>query len=154
MLVRPVVFRGPTDGLARVVSSGGKSLEIWKLQTSPKVLLKRVRDGFVGGGPQDPGFFTSVSSNGTASPIIWALARPPNNSNKYPIYLSAFDPEAGTGAMTHIYHAIAGTWPNLTGNANLVPVVANGEVFVASYKQLQIFGLTGAAATKAIQKAK
>ena len=27
------------------------------------------------------------------------------------------------------------------GNANLVPVVANGEVFVASYAQLQIFGL-------------
>jgi hypothetical protein len=147
-------FVDPTDGLARVVSSGGKSLAIWKLQTSPKVLLKRVRDGFVGGSAQDPGFFTSVSSNGTASPIIWALARPPNNSKKDPIYLSAFDPEAGTGAMTHIYHTIAGTWPNLTGNANLVPVVANGEVFVASYKQLQIFGLTGAAVAKANRKAK
>jgi len=35
----------------------------------------------------------------------------------------------------------SGTWPNLSGNANLVPVVANGQVFVASYKQLQIFGL-------------
>jgi hypothetical protein len=33
-----------------------------------------------------------------------------------------------------------------------VPVVANGEVFVASYKQLQIFGLTAAGATKADQK--
>ena len=29
------------------------------------------------------------------------------------------------------------------GNENLVPVVANGQVFVASNKQLQIFGLTG-----------
>jgi hypothetical protein len=148
----PSYFVDPMDGLARVVSSGGKSLEIWKLQTSPKVLLKRVRDGFVGGGVQDPGFFTSISSNGTSSPIIWALARPPNNSSKYPIYLSAFDPEAGTGAMTHIFHAIAGSWPNWTGNANLVPVVANGQVFVASYKQLQIFGLTAAGATKADQK--
>lgn len=147
-------FVDSTDGLARVVSSGGKSLEIWKLQTSPKVLLKRARDGFVGGSVQDPGFFTSISSNGTSSPIIWALARPPANSKKYPIYLSAFDPEAGTGAMTRLFHAIAGSWPNINGNANLVPVVANGEVFVASYKQLQIFGLTGTAATKAVQKAK
>ena len=150
----PSYFIDPTDGLARVVSSGGKSLEIWKLQTSPKVLLKRVRDGFVGGGVQDPGFFTSVSSNGTSSPIIWALARPPNNASKYPIYLSAFDPEAGTGSMRHIFHAIAGSWPNWTGNANLVPVVANGQVFVASYKQLQIFGLTAAGATKADEKTK
>ena len=148
----PSYFIDPTDGLARVVSSGGTALAIWKLQTAPKVLLKRVRDGFVGGGVQDPGFFTSISSNGTSSPIIWALARPPNNSSKYPIYLSAFDPEAGTGAMTHIFHAIAGSWPNWTGNANLVPVVANGQVFVASYKQLQIFGLTAAGATKADQK--
>src|SRR5580700_6156907 len=148
----PSYFIDPTDGLARVVSSGGTALAIWKLQTAPKVLLKRVRDGFVGGGVQDPGFFTSISSNGTSSPIIWALARPPNNSSKYPIYLSAFDPEAGTGSMRHIFHAIAGSWPNWTGNANLVPVVANGEVFVASYKQLQIFGLTAAGATKAAQK--
>ena len=141
-------FVDPTDGLARVVSSGGSALEIWKLQTSPKVLLKRVRDGFVGGSVQDPGFFTSVSSNGTSSPILWALSRPPSNSNKYPIYLIAFDPEAGTGAMKHIFHEIAGSWPNITGNANLVPVVANGEVFVASYKQLQIFGLTAADSTR------
>jgi hypothetical protein len=147
-------FVDPTDGLGRVVSSGGKSIEIWKVQTSPKLLLKRLRDGFVGGSAQDPGFFTSISSNGTSSPIIWALARPPANSKKYPIYLSAFDPEAGTGAMTRLFHAIAGSWPNINGNANLVPVVANGEVFVASYKQLQIFGLTAADATKAIQKAK
>jgi hypothetical protein len=34
----------------------------------------------------------------------------------------------------------------VNGNSNLVPVVANGLVFVASYKQLKIFGLTGTAA--------
>jgi hypothetical protein len=37
--------------------------------------------------------------------------------------------------------AAAGNWPNVQGNSNLVPVVANGRVFVASNKQLQIFGL-------------
>ena len=35
----------------------------------------------------------------------------------------------------------AGTWPNVGGNSNTVPVVANGKVYVASYEQLSIFGL-------------
>jgi hypothetical protein len=143
----------PSDGLARVVTSGGKSVEVWKLQTSPKILLKKVHSGWIGGG-QLPGFFTSISSNGTASPIIWAISHPPNTSKKYPINLYAFDPEASTATMPHIFQASAGNWPNTGGNANLVPVVANGEVFVASYKQLQIFGLTGTNAAKANPKAK
>jgi hypothetical protein len=37
----------------------------------------------------------------------------------------------------------------LTGNANLVPVVANGHVYVASYKQLAIFGPRSAVAVAA-----
>ncbi len=35
----------------------------------------------------------------------------------------------------------AGDWPNTGGNANIVPVVANGRVFVANYRALSIFGL-------------
>jgi hypothetical protein len=34
----------------------------------------------------------------------------------------------------------AGSWPNTLGNANIVPVVANGKVFVAANKSLRIFG--------------
>jgi len=48
--------------------------------------------------------------------------------------------------MTTLFTATAGAWPNMGGNANLVPVVANGLVFVASNKQLQIFGLNGGSA--------
>jgi hypothetical protein len=43
--------------------------------------------------------------------------------------------------MTQIFRGLAGNWANVHGNSNLIPVVANGEVFVASNKQLQIFGL-------------
>ena len=43
--------------------------------------------------------------------------------------------------MKKLFSGRAGTWPNVGGNANLVPVVANGEVFVGSNKQLHIFGL-------------
>jgi hypothetical protein len=132
-------FVDPNDGLARVVSSGGTKVGVWKLQTSPTPKLSSVTSATVSGG-QDPGFLTSVSSNGTASPIIWALSRPVSQQADN-IGLYAFNPESGGSTMALLYKNHAGTWPNLTGNANLVPVVANGKVYVASYKQLQIFGL-------------
>jgi hypothetical protein len=132
----------PSDGAARVVSSGGRQVKVWKVQTSPKVALTKATVSPGIGGGQDPGFFTMISSNGNASPIIWALARPPN-SGKPQIHLFAFDPESGGSTMKQLFKATAGIWPNLGGDANLVPVVANGLVFVASNQQLQIFGLTG-----------
>ncbi|HEV7220943.1 MAG: hypothetical protein ACHP8A_07455 [Terriglobales bacterium] len=130
----------PSDGVGRVVSSGGRTVRVWKLQTSPKVTLTKVTGSPLLGGSQDPGFFTTISSNGTASPIIWALSRPVNSA-KAPISLFAFDPESGGSTMTQLFKGTAGAWPNLGGDANLVPVVANGLVFVASNQQLRIFGL-------------
>jgi hypothetical protein len=136
-------FVDPADGAGRVVSSGGRSIIVWKVQTSPKVALSRVTSSpGLSSSPQDPGFFTSVSSNGSSNAIIWALSRPPNTA-KTPIYLFAFDPDSGK-PMTQLFKAQAGSWPNLNGNSNLIPVVANGQVFVASYQQLQIFGLKAA----------
>jgi len=43
--------------------------------------------------------------------------------------------------MATLFTGAAGSWPS-PGNANLVPTVANGKVYVASYKQLAIFGLS------------
>ncbi len=137
------------DGTPRVVTSGGKAVRVWKLSTSPRPALTQVAmspyliDG------QDPGFFTSISSNGTTNPIIWALSKPPASSQISPVYLYAFNPDATTGStMTQLFKGVGGVWPNLTGNANLVPVVANGEVFIASNKELQIFGLKATAKKK------
>jgi len=97
-----------------------------KVSTSPLI-----------GGGQFGGFFTTVSSNGTANPIIWALSRPVSSKSSN-VNLFAFDPEQG---MKQLFSGSAGTWPNTGGDANLVPVVANGRVFVASNKELRIFGL-------------
>ena len=134
-------FVDPTDGLARVVSSGGNNVDVWKLETSPKPkLVGGSRSPAVRSGAQDPGFFTSVSSNGNANPIIWALSRPVSQQSNA-IALYAFNPESGKN-MTQLFRGAAGAWPNTGGNANLVPVVANGKVYVASYKELEIFGLT------------
>jgi hypothetical protein len=124
-----------------VVSSGGSDIMLWKVVTSPTVQLTKVAQAAIGAGVQDPGFFTTISSNGPSSPIIWALSRP-QNSTQAPIYLYAFNPEVGGGTLKQLFEATAGVWPNLGGDSNLVPVVANGEVFVASNKQLSIFGLT------------
>ncbi len=131
-------FQGPKGG-ARVVSSGGYTVEVWKLVTSPSLSLQLVTSSVANGSPLR-GFFTTVSSNGTSNPIIWSLSREANSLTS--IYLSAYDPETGstTQTMNQLFNALAGPW-NTTGRPNLVPVVANGRVFVATLQQLAIFGL-------------
>jgi hypothetical protein len=113
---------------------------VWKLETSPSPKLTVVAGSTTIRNGQSPGFFTSVSSNGTASPIIWAVSRPlSQQSNGIALY--AFNPESGGRTMTKLFQGAAGAWPNTGGNSNLVPVVANGLVYVGSNKQLRIFGL-------------
>ncbi len=138
----PSYYSASPDGLARVVSSGGATVKVWKVQTSPSVaLLLDSASAPIASGAQDPGFFTSISSAGATEPIIWAVSRP-ENASPAEIYLYAFNAGgSGGGTLPLLRKLPAGTWPNVGGNANIVPTVANGWVYVASYKQLQMFGL-------------
>jgi hypothetical protein len=138
-----------SDGTVHVVSSGGSSVILWKVQTSPSLsLVQQATSGSIGGS-QDPGFFTSISSNGTKSssdPIIWAISRPDSAGTALspaPIGLWAFKGQPTGSTLQQLFHGAAGGWftPGNNANANIAPVVANGSVFVASYKQLRIFGL-------------
>ena len=136
----PSFYTG-SDGVGRVVSSGSATAEVWKVVTSSTAapgLQLDTSTNLTGSSYDDPGFFTTVSSNGTGagSIIIWAVQRPVDPSTSY-VTLYAIDP---TRNNAQIYHHAAGTWPNGASNPNVVPVVANGKVYVASYKQLDIFG--------------
>jgi len=124
-------------------------MRTWHFTVSPTPNLTPVGTATIANG-QDPGFFTVVSSNGTqnGTAIIWAVSRPTSN-NPALVYLYAFAALAPTGTYTQLFSSPAGTWPNTGGNANIVPVVANGKVYVASYKALTIFGVGGTAASPA-----
>ena len=148
----PSFFTGP-DGVGRVVSSGGvgaplnsAEIVVWKVQTSSTVALVAERAALPVASGQDAGTFTSVSSNGTqaGTAIIWAIGRP-TDPNPAAVKLYAFAATPSSGPLPLLYSSQAGTWPNVIGNANIVPVVANGRVYVASNKQLTIFGLGGGA---------
>jgi hypothetical protein len=126
----------------RIVSSGGSNVTVWKVQTSPSFTITNEASSPGLSTGQFPGFLTSVSSDGDDDAIIWAVSRPINISPAN-VLLYAFDahPTGGGHTLTQLFSGVAGTWPNTGGDANIVPVVANGRVFVASNKQLSIFGL-------------
>ena len=139
------------DGVGRVVESTGSTILVWKVRTSPASLSIESHSQGLNSG-QDPGFFTTISSNGTqaGSAVIWAISRP-TDTDPANVYLQAFDPANGAA---YLFGAVAGTWPFAgNANANLVPVVANGHVFVTSYGNLSIFGLAPAGARHATFKA-
>jgi len=135
-----------SDGIGRVVSSTGSTLAVWKVQTSPSVtLVQQSSNATLTTAVQDPGFMTSVSSNATtaSSAVIWAVPHAAGWNTAHPaanLTLYAFNP---ANVSSPIFHAPAGFWPYTDGNANVVPVVANGRVFVASYRTLTVFGVGG-----------
>jgi len=133
----PSFFTG-SDGVGRVVTSGGSDVIIWKLNTHANAaasLTQQSSTAITTG--EDPGFFTSISSNGTTagSTVIWAVGRPTAAPGTMP--LDAIDP--ATGKI--IYTATVGNWVSGNSDADTVPTVANGHVYVATYQELAILGL-------------
>jgi outer membrane protein assembly factor BamB len=81
--------------------------------------------------------FTVVSSNNHKDAVIWATGKPVDfDPGTFKLY--AFD---GTTGKT-LFKGDAGVWPFPENNSTVMPIVANGRVFVASYKTLSIFGLS------------
>jgi hypothetical protein len=142
----PAYFVG-SDGVSRVVTGGSAGVTSWQLQTSPSTQLvfeSTTGPNFVNSLPDDGGAIPVVSSNGTTSgsAVVWFVQRPATNSDQdpgTPVTLYAF---AASNLAQELIAIPAGTWVHaINSNADLVPTVANGKVYVASNKQLQIFGL-------------
>jgi outer membrane protein assembly factor BamB len=140
-------FEG-ADGVGRVVSSGDNAIRVWKVTggANPKLQKEIQGDAKIENG-QDPGTFTVVSSNNHKDAVIWAAGKPVDfDSGIFKLY--AFD--AATGKT--LFRGDAGSWPFPENNATVMPIVANGRVFVASYKTLAIFGLGKGAAAAALPR--
>jgi hypothetical protein len=134
-------FVDPVDGFSRIVSSGGDTIMVWELLTAPTPSLINI----ISSAPiqnATSGFFTTISSVGNSNAIIWAVARPTLNQTKVTLY--AFGPDLGGTTLQQIFEGKAGQWVLHANNLTSVPVVANGQVFVTSYKTLTIFGLKSA----------
>lgn len=137
------------DGIGRIVSSGGSNAIVWKVQTAPTPALIQESVSAAVASRLNRGFFTTISSNGTkpGTAVIWAIAGPVDKQSSI-MTLYAFNAANGASLAT----MTAGTWQYLLGAANTVPVVANGQVYVGSYKQLAIFGLAAGASHAAIAR--
>src|SRR5262249_8515249 len=82
-----------------------------------------------------PGTIPVVSANGTSNGIVWALEA------KNPGVLHAYD---ATNLATELYNsnqAANNRDAYGAGNKSVVPMVADGKVFVTSKTEVAIFGL-------------
>jgi hypothetical protein len=137
-------YRGH-DGVGRVVTTAG-SLQTWQVVTTPTPhWVAESSTSTVPASEQDPGFFTVVTSNNRVanSAIIWAVGRPTSTQG---LVLYAFAATPVNGSLKLLYSAPAGSWPNTGGNANVVPMVANGRAYVGAFQTVTIYGAGGSAA--------
>ena len=147
----PSYFIGP-DGVARIVASQGRVVQTFKIPATS--LSPEGTSANIGGG-QDLGFFTAVSCQGSGAfgncantPIIWAVSHPTSSTSGVNLY--ALSGLAANGTYPLLFGPMkVGYWPNIGGNANIVPTVSNGRVYVASWRLLAILGLKGEAAAVA-----
>ncbi|MBV9571926.1 MAG: hypothetical protein JO056_11865 [Alphaproteobacteria bacterium] len=129
-------FEG-ADGVGRVVTSGDNVIRVWKVKGGPAPKLqKEVESAATIENDQDPGVFTVVSSDNHRNAVIWATGKPVDfDPGTFKLY--AFNATNGNV----LFKGDAGTWPFPENNNTVMPMVANGRVFVAGYKTLSIFGL-------------
>jgi hypothetical protein len=135
----PSYFEGPNGPL--VVTSGGTQLSEWSIGINKNLpTLTPVASASIELSVHSPGFFTSISSNGTMpeTAVIWAVDRGLGKTNSVTLY--AFDANPSGGSLSLLWSGAAGYWPWWYSNPNIVPTVANGHVYVASLQQLYIFG--------------
>ena len=151
----PAYFTG-SDGMPYVVTGGGNGITSWQLQSTPAVKLVQqssTGSGSVNGLPDNGGSNPVVSSNGTTtgSGVVWFVQKPASSSDQDPGTPLTLNAYAASNLSQQLISMQAGTWTHAdNSNANIIPTVANGKVYVSSNKQLQIFGLLSGKARAAV----
>jgi PQQ enzyme repeat len=136
-----------SDNAVHIVTGGGNGVTSWKLQTSPTTqLVQETSTGgsVVDGLPDDGGTVPVVSSNGTraGTAVVWFVQRPSTSSDMNPGTPMTLHAYAATNLAHPLVSILGGTWTHAeNSNANIVPTVAKGRVYVASNMQLRIYGL-------------
>ena len=144
----PAYYIG-SDGATHVLTGGGNGVISWKLLTSPTVqLVEEFNTGpsSVNGLPDDGGVVPVVSSNGTTAgtAVVWFVQKPSISSDMNPGTPLTLHAYAASDFAHQLLSILGGTWTHaVNSNANIVPTVAKGRVYVASNMQLRIYGLTG-----------
>jgi hypothetical protein len=135
-----------SDGIGRVVTGAGGPngttvVRTWTVNSQNTVpLTSEAVSGSAESSPDDPGMFTSISSNGTVpnSQIIWGVGRPASTDGHLDLW--AYNGTPAIGSLNTLVELPAGSWKTVTRNYNGVPTVANGIVAVGSDNDLSIFG--------------
>jgi hypothetical protein len=143
----PAFFVG-SDGSPRVLTGGALGATSWRLLTGqgkPALALdSSTGPQAVQGLPENGGVIPVVSSDGTraGTAVVWFVQRPQSTTDREPgtpVTLQAYD---AMDLRQRLFAARGGYWRHAVGsNANVVPTVAGGKVFVASDGELRIFGL-------------
>src|SRR5262249_1803313 len=127
---------GQSYYLNNIVSSGGTQIGVWQVNTWPSPSFAQIHSSMNLGDWGEGGFFTSISSNGDANVIIWAVSRRNSFDGGPEPTLFAFQPIPGTFELKLLFQSVAGNWDVPLqqnwpegANSNIVPVVANGQVY-------------------------
>ena len=136
-------FDAASDSLPRIVASGGNNVTVWKVPTSPADKIDR--------GGNFAGHSRGARSRFLHDRLIdWkqprcnhlgARATADRSRKRHTFRFKVCNLRAASSTLQTLFQAPAGNWEARFGNANLVPVEANAKVYVASYEQLNIFGL-------------
>lgn len=144
----PAYYVG-SDGATHILTAGGNGVTSWKVMTTPSMhVVEETSTGTapVNGWPDNGGVVPVVSSNGTTAgtAVVWFIQRPSLSSDMNPGTPVTLHAYAASNLSQELFSTLGGTWTHaVNSNANIVPTVAKGRVYVASNMQLRIYGLTG-----------
>jgi hypothetical protein len=84
-----------------------------------------------------PGPALSISANGAANAILWALAADPLGSGAAVLF--AYD----ASSLNNLYDSTQAGSRDVAGSANkfAVPTIANGKVYIATQTELDVYGM-------------